>query len=216
MGINERKEREKQQRRDDIVNAAEKVFFEKGIENATMDEVAERAELSKGTLYLYFKSKTELHFAICIRGLEIMKELFANSVRPENSAIENLVIIGQKYVQFTTEYANHFKALMHFESISEEDLTSFTFEHSPKDDVLSFLYDVLEKGKQEGTIRTDIPTPDLMHLLWSQTTGVLQIMSTKGLMLKHHGVSHENMFRNHIDLLTNGIRPKSATKTRNG
>ena len=57
MGITERKEREKLQRREDILNAAERVFFSKGHKNSTMDDVAEEAELSKGTLYLYFKSK---------------------------------------------------------------------------------------------------------------------------------------------------------------
>ena len=60
MGIAERKEREKEHRRNTILDAAEEVFFSKGINLATMDEVAERAELSKGTLYLYFKNKEEL------------------------------------------------------------------------------------------------------------------------------------------------------------
>ena len=59
MGIAERKEREKLQRRKDIIDAAEKVFFYRGFESATMDEIAEKVELSKGTLYLYFKSKEE-------------------------------------------------------------------------------------------------------------------------------------------------------------
>ena len=57
MGIQERKEREKLQRREDIIDAAEKVFFKKDLDSATMDDVANEAELSKGTLYIYFKSK---------------------------------------------------------------------------------------------------------------------------------------------------------------
>ncbi len=61
MGILERKEKEKQQRRDDILGAAKEVFFSKGLMSATMDEIAEKAELSKGTLYLYFASKEELY-----------------------------------------------------------------------------------------------------------------------------------------------------------
>ena len=52
MGIAERREREREQRRNTILDAAETVFFSKGINLATMDEVAEEAELSKGTLYL--------------------------------------------------------------------------------------------------------------------------------------------------------------------
>lgn len=207
MGISERKEREKLQRREDIIDAAEKVFFEKGIDNATMDDVAEKVELSKGTLYLYFKSKTELHFAICLRALIMMKEIFAVAVDITKTAVENLISIGQAYVQFAQNHANYFKVMMHFEGISEEDYKNCTFEHTPKDDVLGFLYDVLEKGKQEGTIRKDIPTPELMHLLWSQTTGVLQFITSKKNILIHHSVPSENLFKAHVEILTNGIRP---------
>ena len=67
MGIAERREREKDQRRNTILDAAEKVFFSQGINLATMDGVAEEAELSKGTLYLYFKSKEELFLGIACR-----------------------------------------------------------------------------------------------------------------------------------------------------
>jgi TetR/AcrR family transcriptional regulator len=55
MGIVERKEREKEHRKEEILDAAQKVFFERGLVTATMDEIAETAELSKGTLYLYYK-----------------------------------------------------------------------------------------------------------------------------------------------------------------
>ena len=76
MGIAERREREKQRRRNDILDAAEHVFFEKGLKSATMDEVAEEAELSKGTLYLYFKSKEDLYLGITERALTVLKQMF--------------------------------------------------------------------------------------------------------------------------------------------
>ncbi len=68
MGIEERKQREKEERYNVIVDAAETVIFSKGIEQATMEEIAREAELSKGTLYLYFRSKNELYTAIARFG----------------------------------------------------------------------------------------------------------------------------------------------------
>ena len=53
MGTLERKEREKLARKIEIVNAAERVFFEKGFENSTMDDIAKEAEFTKKTLYSY-------------------------------------------------------------------------------------------------------------------------------------------------------------------
>jgi len=56
MGTTERRNRERKQREEQIINAAEKVFFERGFDNSTMDDVAGAAELSKGALYTYFKN----------------------------------------------------------------------------------------------------------------------------------------------------------------
>ena len=64
MGIAERKEREKQQRKEEIIQAAESVFYSLGLDQATMDDIAAKAELSKGTLYLYFRSKEDLFFEV--------------------------------------------------------------------------------------------------------------------------------------------------------
>ena len=51
MSLIDRKEREKEQRRNDIINAAEKLFFSKGYDNASMNDIANEVELSKATLY---------------------------------------------------------------------------------------------------------------------------------------------------------------------
>jgi len=88
MGIAERKERERQKRRAEIVKAAEQVFFTRGFEKSTMDDIAERAELSKGTLYLYFKSKEELLFLIQFRTFDSLcdqlKEIIASETDPQS------------------------------------------------------------------------------------------------------------------------------------
>ena len=70
MGIQERKEREKEKRRQQILAAAKKVFSEKGYSKATMEDIANKAELSPGTLYLYFKNKEELYASLSLRVLK--------------------------------------------------------------------------------------------------------------------------------------------------
>jgi AcrR family transcriptional regulator len=67
MGVKERREREEQARLNDILGAAEKVFAEQGYYHTRMDDIAEAAELAKGTLYYYFKSKDEIFFHILER-----------------------------------------------------------------------------------------------------------------------------------------------------
>ena len=73
MGIKERKEREKERRKQQITVAAKKVFSDKGFNRATMDDIANEAELSPGTLYLYFKNKEELYASLSIRILQYLQ-----------------------------------------------------------------------------------------------------------------------------------------------
>ena len=72
MGIAERKERERLYKQDIIIKAAEKIFMTRGFENATMEDIAEEAEFSKGALYTYFQSKNELCLSIVLRGLKVI------------------------------------------------------------------------------------------------------------------------------------------------
>ncbi len=72
MGIQERKQRERERRRQQIIVAAKRVFSEKGFSKSTMEDIAREAELSPGTLYLYFKNKDELYASLSLRILQYL------------------------------------------------------------------------------------------------------------------------------------------------
>ncbi len=82
MGIQERKNREKERRRQQIIIAAKKIFSSKGFHKTTMEDIAKKAELSPGTLYLYFKNKDELFASLSMRLLHYL------SIRINNIDIE--------------------------------------------------------------------------------------------------------------------------------
>nr|WP_243686751.1 helix-turn-helix domain-containing protein [Methanobacterium formicicum] len=65
MSIQDRREREKEQRRNDILKAAEKLFLSREYDNVSMNDIAREVELSKATIYLYFENKEELFFCHC-------------------------------------------------------------------------------------------------------------------------------------------------------
>ncbi|MBN3034975.1 MAG: TetR/AcrR family transcriptional regulator [Bacteroidales bacterium] len=187
MGIAERKEREKQQRRKDIIDAAEKVFFSKGIEAATMEEIAEAAELSKGTLYLYFRNKEELQYAIKMRASEILGDQFLNQLDEKSNGIEMVERIGRSFIEFSKEFPDHFNLMMHFEgknldNLNMEDphIQKYFREESP----LILFTRVIAKGQQDGSIRNDITAEVLTHNLWAMTTGVLQFLTKQRMVLE--------------------------------
>jgi AcrR family transcriptional regulator len=206
MGIPERKEREKEQRRNDIIDAAERVFFRKGIANSTMDEVAEEAELSKGTLYLYFLSKEDLHFAICMRGLDIMAAELRKAFRDDITGAENAMETAEVYLRFVRKYHAYFDAIMSFES-SGLDKVNPVHHHQilqPESPLMVFVR-VIEKGGRDGTIRQDIPPKELAVILWSQINGVLQFLRHKSDFLDMLGCTADDMVTHHLQIIRNGI-----------
>jgi len=74
MGIHERKDREKEIRRSQILKVAKKLFYSKGLNSPTIEEIATGAELSPGSLYSYFKNKDEIFATLNINLLKFMLE----------------------------------------------------------------------------------------------------------------------------------------------
>jgi len=90
MGIQERKKRERERRRQQIIVAAKRVFSEKGFSKTTMEDIAKEAELSPGTLYLYFKNKDELYASLSLRILQYL------NIRLEDVKKEKKLASGKK------------------------------------------------------------------------------------------------------------------------
>ena len=88
MGIKERKEREREMRRQQIMVAAKSVFTQRGFEKSTMEDIAREAELSAGTIYLYFKSKDELYASLCLRVLKFISIKVDHVVNDDTLAYE--------------------------------------------------------------------------------------------------------------------------------
>lgn len=78
------------ERKTQIINAAEDVFTKKGFENAHMDDIAGETGLSKGTLYLYFKRKDDLTIAILDRMFQREFSQFGNLKPEKESAVDTI------------------------------------------------------------------------------------------------------------------------------
>ncbi len=112
MGTQERREREKKRREEEIIDAAENVFFGKGFDNSTMDDVATEAELSKGALYKYFTSKNELCTAIVSRAMKLVIEHFEKALgEPKLNGQEKLRQLCRSFLDFYSKHPEYYCAL---------------------------------------------------------------------------------------------------------
>ncbi|HXG00949.1 MAG TPA: TetR/AcrR family transcriptional regulator, partial [Bacteroidota bacterium] len=179
MGILERKEREKEQRREEIISAAQKVFFEKGLPAATMDEIAEVAELSKGTLYLYYKSKEDLYLAVAMRGSEIMYQMFEKAAPPEKSVLERIMGIGDAYFEFFKQYRDYFRMYEYFESpqfhkqVSEEMLRCCA---NNDQKIWNLVVGIIQDGINQGIFDADLDPKQAAIILWANGNALMRLM----------------------------------------
>ncbi len=111
MSLRARQQEEKQERRNSILDAAEKVFFAKGYDRATMDDIARDARLSRGLVYVYFRDKQDILASIVLRALESLRARFRNMDRTELNGADRLEAMGRNYLAFSAEEPNYFDVL---------------------------------------------------------------------------------------------------------
>ena len=141
MSIAERKEREKEQRRSDILAAAEKLFFARGYDGVTMDDIAKAVELNKATLYLYFKDKESLYFTVVLRGVRILNAMVREHEGNGDTGSDKLWEIGRAYVTFAKKHPDYNRAYNYFYS------GRFSLEGvAYPDDYLSNLPQMMDSG----------------------------------------------------------------------
>lgn len=214
MGVAERKEREKEQRRNAIIDAAEKVFFSKGLETATMDEVAELAEFSKGTLYLYFKNKNDLFHAIIARALEILYGLFKAAAEKEKTGFDKIRAIGRAYYEFYKKEPDYFSAMLHQEIHDVdpeglEDTPNFARCHELGNEIFSLLQETVKFGIRDGTVRKDLDPLKLSLVLWGHSAGVLHIFKAKEKVFdKMFGIMIDDMVEYSFRLISDYLENK--------
>jgi AcrR family transcriptional regulator len=209
MGITERKEREKLRRKKDIINSAESVFFSKGFESATMDDIAEKVELSKGTLYLYFKGKEDLHMAVALKAIGLMNTMTNPIDDMKLNALDKLVKLGLTFIDFSKKFPDHMNAILLSEgvdfnnnSMSENDLRDVIYHVSPVRLVLKFI----DQGVEEQCIRNDISPIIIANTLWIQMLGVIQMALQRRGLFEMIKLTPEALYKNHIELVLNGIK----------
>jgi len=214
MSIAERRQREKARRETTIMDAAEKLFFAKGAENTSMDEIAEAAELSKGLLYFYFKSKEDLIHSIVHRGLSILGGFFQQALHENEEGIMQARAIGEAYIRFSREYPNYFGLMAWFENVRTADPVPGTYSYDCQEkgkNVLGLLVQAVVNGIEDGTIRSDLDPMETAVMLWGMTHGIITVAG-----YKQHGhdrrMDPDTLMSATMDFISRGLRPVEAQK----
>jgi AcrR family transcriptional regulator len=184
MGIQERKEREKERRRQQIIVAAKRVFSQKGFNKATMEDIAKEAELSPGTLYLYFKNKEELYASLSLRILQylhIRVEHVNKEDKPPEEKIETLMEAMYDVYDFDPLIIINMFHLQSSETLKNlsPQLLSEIKDLSSKS--IGAIATIFEGGIEKGIFVEKHPTA-LADIFWSMFSGVVLWEASKKII----------------------------------
>ncbi|MBF0112149.1 MAG: TetR/AcrR family transcriptional regulator [Desulfamplus sp.] len=185
MGIHERKQREKEQRRKQIMEAARKVFSAKGFSRATMEEIAGQAELSPGTIYLYFKNKEELHTSLSINILEYITAQMKKFINRDDidaeakmHLLKDTFIDVYEYDPMVLINLFHLQSGETLQNLSDEVLDELKQTSS---EALSAITSVVNEGISQGIFVAKHPVA-LADIIWATYSGVVLWVDSKRLL----------------------------------
>lgn len=165
-----RREELKIRRRVEILDAAEIVFRDKGPIAATMDDVAEAADVSKGTLYLYFESKDDLFGALTQRPLDAVLARFAELVELDVDGLTLISRLIDVHHEVIHAHANQMRiAIARLCGGCEPDPdTPSSRDYSQRVGVLRATYAAaIERGIADGSLRPDLDPSEVAAGLWA-------------------------------------------------
>jgi len=192
----------KESRRQLILDAAEDIIFSEGLERATMDDIAERAEVSKGTLYYYFNLNQ--------RVAEVLSE--------EKSGIEMVRRFGEEFVDFVRERPEYFDAMIYYKNYTassgteETNIQAACLENERK--IFAYTLRILQIGLQDGTINQDYDPHRLAVQLTALIRGLSQIyiLHRSGHyagLFDEESMIPEELFEDSLQLMITGMQSEN-------
>jgi len=189
MGTQERKEREKEMRRKQITAAAKRVLFIKGLNKTTMKDIAEEAELSPGTIYLYFKNKEELYASLSLKPLRYL------DVRLRDVANDKGLVYEQRLAAFKEAMYDVYRFepfllsnILHLQSNDTLKKLSPVILSQIKDlydRLFGKLTEIFEEGEKNSHFISGSPK-DLSNIIWALFLGLLFWEDSKRVIYNHN------------------------------
>jgi len=176
MGIEERKKREKEERRDLILGTARRLFFNEGFQSVTVEKIAREAELAKGSIYLHFRGKEEIYTQILLRDIDAFYQQIGSLVAEKTPAESRLVRLAHVYAALFLRDRELFRILMNFQLYPDrlnlpEDLHRRLIVSMKKN--IDVVEKIFEQGVQAGEFNAGTDLFYCRNAFWGMLNGII-------------------------------------------
>ena len=176
MSVNKRREREREARRNRILDAAQEEFLGRGFDAATMGDVADRAELGKGTLYNYFSTKEELLLGVVVRHQQEVIRSFEQAAREADSGLDLVRRLMLGFMAHISHPPGRLKMVMS-RWASGQRFDAETRACAQLNDnvrhIMRIFTGAIIRGQQDGSIRDNCDPMAATMSMWAATMGTL-------------------------------------------
>ena len=182
MGVLERRERERSEVRERILDVARALFISEGYDGVSMRKIAEKIEYSPTAIYGYFADKEDLFLQLCHEDFHGLAESFVQ-LATLSDPIERVRQLGRAYIEFGIKNPNHYRMMFmtaHPRVMDTPEKEQRMGKGNPEEDSYEFLRQTVEEGIRAGAYREDLTDPDLVaQTLWAGVHGVISLQIAK-------------------------------------
>lgn len=191
---------EKNQKRQDILQAAMALFMDKGFQNTKMEDIAIDAGVGKGTLYEYFENKQDIFDEACIEYVNVIIDNIRYVSNMDDTFNNKLLILfnGKLKMESDFEDMSIDNILSSKNIISEETIKKIILKIS---EMYGLICDIIDQGKEEGVVKKSIKSEITACMIMGTMGEYLRLISHK----KENEIKGDDVI---FDLLYNGFAVK--------
>ena len=210
MTLEEKKKRKKgkENRKNTILRAARRLFFDRGFKAVTVDNIAAKSEISKGSIYLCFESKEEIYAQILISDNIALYERIKNFSATEASAAQLLLEFARIYVDYFLNDNELFRILMTF--MMQTGQMNLTEKQNNElirstNENIKIISEIIKKGVDSGEFSPVSNIRQMQNAIWGMLNGVISLYLFTGNPIKRTERIHSTV-RNSLNVFIAGLK----------
>lgn len=192
-------------RRQQILLASDLILLESGLEGFTVDQIADKAGIAKGTIYKYYKNKDQILAALSIKAVSLLQDKFKQRAALHRSSLDKIKAICLENFHFNREYP-HYYNLISFIERPEFELETEDYQKISSS-IFDFVVEILKDGQARGEIKAELKPEVVDYILWACCLGVVQFIETKQQLIKKiHAIDSEEFMQTFSEMMVAGIK----------
>jgi len=187
-----------------ILTTAHSILVDEGLEALSINKVAQKAGIAKGTVYIYFDSKEEIIGALTVKARNVLLDYFHKYCGDQTDPIEKIKAIFWADYYFFREHPTYHELVSFYEK--NTGLTESGELAQTSVDISGFIKGLLDDAQRKELIRSDIDTHAMTYVFWGMAVGILQLLETKQPVIQQYlKKSDTSFFAYFVDSTVNGL-----------